>query len=89
MDETNIANADVNEIAWETRKIGIEGMNCNHCVQKIEQALGAVPGVKEVHVDLDGKTATVIYDRRKTDMPAIHDVLLRTGYKPSDTPDLD
>ena len=37
----------------------IEGMNCGHCVQTVEKALRAVPGVSEVNVDLTAKTASV------------------------------
>jgi copper chaperone CopZ len=36
-----------------------------------------------VHVDLDGRAATVTYDTRQTDIPQLHDILLQTGYKPS------
>jgi copper ion binding protein len=83
MDETNIENLRTDQAVWETDKIGIDGMNCEQCVQTIEKALGAVRGVKEVHVNLDENSATVIYDNRRTNIPELHDALLQSGYTPS------
>lgn len=37
----------------------VEGMMCEHCKARVEQALSAVSGVKKVKVDLAAKTATV------------------------------
>lgn len=37
----------------------VEGMMCMHCVAHVEKALKAVPGVKEVEVSLEGKSAVV------------------------------
>ncbi|MBO4854220.1 MAG: heavy-metal-associated domain-containing protein [Oscillospiraceae bacterium] len=44
-----------------TKRIRIEGMMCSHCADRVEKALGALPGV-EVRVDLESKTATVTGD---------------------------
>ncbi|WP_298068362.1 heavy metal translocating P-type ATPase [uncultured Mailhella sp.] len=41
------------------KSIVIEGMHCMHCSGAVEKALRAVPGVREVSVDLASKTATV------------------------------
>ena len=35
--------------------ISIEGIACMHCVNHVQQALSAVPGVKEAKVDLESK----------------------------------
>ena len=86
MDETNLATPDPNGMAMETRKIGIEGMSCQKCAQRIETALGKLRGVKEVHVDLEGGTATVVFDHREIHLPDLHDALLRAGYQPSAKP---
>ena len=40
--------------------ITVEGMHCAHCQATVENALGALEGVKSAKVDLDKKTATVI-----------------------------
>ena len=39
--------------------ISIEGMRCGHCTSNVEKALRGVPGVSEVTVELEAKTATV------------------------------
>lgn len=41
------------------KKILIEGMSCQHCVNHVKEALGDVCGVKSVTVDLDNKNAVV------------------------------
>lgn len=66
----------------ETREIGIAGMTCDHCVRKVESALRGVNGVKEVHVDLQAALAEVRFDTTRTDLPALHDAMLRSGYQP-------
>ena len=33
-------------------KIKIKGMSCNHCVMSVTKALGSLPGVKNLKVDL-------------------------------------
>ena len=45
----------------QTTKIKIEGMSCLNCATHIEKALEAVPGVKEVDVELE-EGATVKHD---------------------------
>ena len=39
--------------------INVEGMSCEHCVNAIQKAVGALPGVESVVVDLSAKTVTV------------------------------
>ncbi|MFI7220258.1 heavy-metal-associated domain-containing protein [Micromonospora maritima] len=38
------------------------GMSCDHCVQSVTSALGALPGVREVTVDLAAALVTVRSD---------------------------
>jgi copper chaperone CopZ len=40
----------------------ITGMTCAHCVSAVTRELSALPGVREVQVDLDTGTATVTSD---------------------------
>lgn len=75
----NIAGASV----FETHDIGIAGMICDNCVRKVETALRGVNGVKDVHVDRQAALATVTFDTTKTDLPELHDALIRSGYKPT------
>jgi len=42
--------------------LNVEGMSCNHCVNAITKAVGSMPGVTNVSVDLPGKTVAVAFD---------------------------
>jgi copper chaperone CopZ len=84
MDIKNIENAP--RPAMETNRFGIAGMTCDKCVARVEQALRKVSGVRDVKVDRGAATATVTYEREKTDMPALHDAVLKAGYTPSALP---
>ena len=44
------------------KTLKVEGMMCMHCKASVEKALGAVPGVTAVTVDLEAKTAVVVCD---------------------------
>ena len=80
MDKHNVATMNPEEVIWETKSFGIEGMTCNHCVQRVTKALRGVNGVKSVEVDLQSARAIVTYDTTKTDMPALADALQKIGY---------
>ncbi|MBF8982449.1 heavy-metal-associated domain-containing protein [Lutibacter sp. B2] len=41
------------------KKIMIEGMTCMHCVGRVKNTLEEMSGIKEVMVDLEGKSATI------------------------------
>ena len=60
--------------------ISIEGMACMHCVNHVQQALSAVPGVKEAKVDLESKSATVSVDGSVTDA-ALKAAVDEAGYQ--------
>jgi copper chaperone len=46
----------------EKTVFNVEGMSCNHCKMSVTNAVGELPGVSNVIVDLEAKTATVGYD---------------------------
>lgn len=77
--ESDQAVADI----WETHTFGIDGMTCDNCVKTVTKALKRVSGVKDVTVSREDATATVTFDSTKTDMPALHDALLKAGYHPT------
>ena len=56
-----------------------EGMSCGHCSGRVEQALRAVPGVREVAVDLEGKRADVQIDDAVTEA-ALSQAVTDSGY---------
>ena len=78
--------SNMQEPLVETRTIGILGMTCDNCVRRVEKTLRGQEGVKEVHVDRQAARATVKYDRAKTGISALHDALLKSGYKPTAVP---
>lgn len=41
------------------RTVKINGMGCQHCVNRITEALSAVEGVEVLEVSLENKSATV------------------------------
>jgi copper chaperone CopZ len=49
------------EGSFTTTTLNIGGMGCEACVSRVKQALQAVPGVREVGVDLAAKQARVTY----------------------------
>ena len=67
--------------ALETREIKIAGMGCENCVRKLEKALRAKDGVKEVRVDGTAGRATVTFDRTLTNIPELHEVIAKSGYR--------
>lgn len=46
----------------ENTVLKVEGMSCEHCVKAIKSAVGKLPGVADVQVDLNTKTVTVKHD---------------------------
>ena len=65
----------------ETREIKIAGMGCDNCVRKLERALRARDGVKEVRVDGIAGRATVTFDRTRTSIPELQEVIAKSGYR--------
>ncbi|HEX7713656.1 MAG TPA: copper ion binding protein [Bacillota bacterium] len=59
----------------------VEGMSCNHCVNSIKNAVGALDGVKQVDVDLKGKKVTVGVSAGKTTAQAIREAIEDQGYE--------
>jgi P-type Cu+ transporter len=86
MDKSNVGNLPAEARVTQTVTLGIEGMTCDNCVRRVERALRGVAGVKEVAVDRAAARAQVTYDASKVDVPAMHDALLKSGYKPTATP---
>lgn len=47
--------------------LSIPDMSCGHCVNRVEEALKGVPGVTDVRVSLDNKSAEVEGDFQRDD----------------------
>ncbi len=67
--------------ALETREIAIAGMGCDNCVRKLERALRAKDGVKDVRVDGIAGRATVTFDPIRTNIPELQEVIAKSGYR--------
>jgi len=59
----------------------VEGMHCAGCMQKIERALGAVPGVDTARCNLSTKRVAVSWDNTKTNGDKIIATLSETGFE--------
>lgn len=62
------------------KHLAVEGMNCGHCTNAVEKVLRAVPGVRDVSVELASKTATVEIDASVSD-EALQKAVTDAGYQ--------
>jgi copper chaperone CopZ len=57
----------------------IEGMSCGHCLNAVNRALGAVPGVRIDTIRLG--RAEVSYDESTTDPSRLAEAVTEAGYR--------
>ncbi len=60
--------------------LNVEKMHCALCPVTVRKAIEKVDGVKDVNVDFERKTATVIYDDEATTVDSIADASTNVGY---------
>jgi Cu+-exporting ATPase len=65
-----------------TARLGIEGMHCASCVEKVERELCRVPGVVDAAVNLTTAEATVHYRPQAADVTELERAVERAGYTP-------
>lgn len=58
----------------------IRGMNCKGCASNVERAIGKLPGVTAVKVDLKANAANVTYDPLKADLLEFQFAVTQIGY---------
>jgi len=63
------------------RKLRIQGMSCEHCVQRVEEALKGLPGVAQVRVSLEEGLATVELSSEGASMGQLLGAVERAGYQ--------
>lgn len=63
------------------KTVTVEGMNCMHCKMRVENALKAVPGVKNAAVDLRRGTAAIEVENVADE--AILAAVRKAGYDPT------
>src|SRR3970282_724435 len=62
-------------------ELPVFGLTCARCVQAVEKALRAVPGVKRATVNLAGGRAFLDYDPAQTGVPALERAIRDAGYR--------
>jgi len=67
-----------------TEKISIKGMTCDHCVGRVTDTLHKLPGVEDVKVSLEGKSATVRFDEGRLSVEGIARAIVEAGYEVDD-----
>ena len=65
----------------ENTVISVDGMHCNHCKAKVENALKALKGVKKFEVSLEKGSATVAYVAKKITPEEIASVITQSGFE--------
>lgn len=63
-----------------TVTLAVENMYCEACPYIVKQSLSRVPGVDDVVVSFEKKTATVTYDDQKTTTAGLIDATTEAGY---------
>lgn len=69
------ADKNVSEVVFATN------MHCEKCVNKINENLAFVKGVKDLKVSLKDQTIRIKYDNRKTSEKALAEAVRKLGYK--------
>ena len=58
----------------------VDGMSCTHCVKAVTSAVGTLPGVTSVAVDLREKTVTIDHDPNQSTLEQIRLQIEDQGY---------
>ena len=66
--------------SMETLKV--KGMSCQHCVAAVKKALESLPGLSQVHVNLDAGEATFANDG--VDRGKIREAIKKIGFEPGE-----
>ena len=59
----------------------VHGMNCTSCAAHVEKAIGQLPGVTQVKVDLNADVANITYDPHQVDLLEFQHAITQVGYK--------
>lgn len=64
----------------KTTTFAVSGMKCAHCKANVENALGALTGVKMASVDLEKGEATVEYDEAAVSSQQMKEAVAQSGH---------
>ena len=65
------------------KELDVKGMTCVGCETRLEKNFSKVEGVLKFKASAKNNTATVEFDKSKTNIKEINDVLKEMGYKAS------
>ena len=60
--------------------LNVPDISCGHCQATIQGALGAIPGIVSVNVDIPTKKVTVQYDAAVVGLDRMKEVLAEEDY---------
>ncbi len=63
-----------------TTTIAVPDISCGHCKSSIEGAVGALPGVEKVEVNIEPKTVDVSFDDTQVGLDQIVEAIEEQGY---------
>lgn len=63
-----------------TEILHIEGMSCNHCVEKIKKFVGEIEGIDKINISLENKTLEVSFNPPCT-LEKIKEAVLDSGFE--------
>ncbi|MCU4752373.1 heavy-metal-associated domain-containing protein [Halobacteria archaeon AArc-curdl1] len=66
-------------MAFETKRVGIHGLNCPNCAAKVERAVTALSGVHSAAVEFDTEQAVFEYNPRSVTLNRIAHTVEQTG----------
>ncbi|MDR2514544.1 MAG: copper ion binding protein [Christensenellaceae bacterium] len=58
----------------------VEGMSCEHCVRAVTKAVGSLPGIGSVAVELEKGLVTVEHDKALSPVGTIAEAIEDQGY---------
>ena len=68
-----------------TAAIKVPGMDCDACTVVIRHALTQTKGVRTVDLNVDKRTATILYEDTQVTEPQILQVIEKSGFKAEPT----
>lgn len=60
--------------------LNVQGMSCGHCVNSVENSVGALAGVKQVKVNLAKGLVDVAFDETQVSLDQIKETIDDQGY---------
>ena len=82
---SDVKSTDVKTTAGqETAEVKLPTVQCSTCKKNITKALKKVDGVGDFKIDIDGKKATINYDKSKADLTKIEKAITGAGYDAND-----